>query len=341
MAQGRAGLQKLQMGFETTPGTSVACTSVWRGPGGMLEDQRVVSYVEELVGILGGTNRSYIAELMAGLKLASTEATFEQFPYILAMGWGGPKSGTQDGTGSDYIYATSVPTTTTNSMTGKTMTWRTGDDHEVELAEYMFCTEFTLKAAIKEALKLEAMLLGRQVATSSFTGSLSLPSVDEALAGLGKLYLDPIGTAYGTTQVASQIIGMELKVKTGLQPQFTMDGQLYFTKILAADPEITGKVTFLHDSAVDGASGEKANWRSETPRSLRMKFEHASAVATPGTTYSKKSIIIDLPIKWNTFSALDRKDKATICTGEFTSKYDTTKGDAGSFTVVNELTALP
>jgi len=83
MAQGRVGLGKLQLGRETTPGTSVAATTVWRGAASFIEDQRLVKIVEEMVGILGGTNRSYIPELLAGVKLSETEATFEQFPYLL------------------------------------------------------------------------------------------------------------------------------------------------------------------------------------------------------------------------------------------------------------------
>ncbi len=59
------GLGKLQLGKETTPGTSVAATSVWRGAASFISDDRVVKIVEEQVGILGSTNRSYISELMA------------------------------------------------------------------------------------------------------------------------------------------------------------------------------------------------------------------------------------------------------------------------------------
>jgi hypothetical protein len=340
MAQGRFGLGKLQLGKETTPGTSVAATTVWRGAGSFIEDQRLVKIVEEMVGILGGTNRSYIPELMAGIKLADTEFTIQQFPYLLAMGWGMSQSGVQDGTGTDYIYTANVPTTSTSSMTGRTYSFRGGDDHEVEIMEYGFCSEFSIKGAIREAVKMSGVIMGRQAAVSSFTGALTLPTVSELMVQKSKLYLDPIGTAYGTTAVANQIIGFEINVKTGLKPQFTMDGQLYFTQLLAADPEISGKITFLHDSGVNGASGEKNKWRSETPRSMQIKMEGA-ALGTPGTTYSVETAIVNLPIKWTKFGALENKDGATICTGEFISKYDTTKGDAGQFIVVNELTALP
>jgi hypothetical protein len=339
MAQGRFGLGKLQLGRETTPGTSVAATSVWRGAGSFIEDQRLVKYVEEMVGILGGTNRSYIPEIMAGIKLASTELTAQQFVYLLVMSGWCSATGVADGVGTDFIYTGTVPTTSTNSMTGKTYSFRGGDDHEAELMEYGFCSEWSLKGAVREASMMDGVIMGRQAAASSFTGSLTLPTVHELMTSAGKLYIDDVSGTFGTTQVASQIIGYEIKVKTGLKPQFTMDGQLYFTTILSADPEITGKVTFLHDAAVDGASGEKSKWRSETPRLLQIKLEGA-AVTTPGTTYSKETVIANLPIKWDKFSALEGKDGATLCTGEFTCKYDETAATSGEFIVVNELSAL-
>lgn len=340
MAQGRTNLGKLQLGREAAQGTPVAATTIWRGAASFIEDQRLVKIVEEMVGILGGTNRSYIPELLAAISLADTEATFEQFPHLLVAGWGMSPSGSQDGTGSDYIYSQNIPTTSTASMTGRTYTLRGGDDHEAEIMELSFCSEFTLKTAIREAWKMGGTLMGRQATAGAFTGALSLPSVEEMLAQRTKVYLDAIGGTFGTTQVANQVIGAEISVKTGLKVQFTMDGNLYFTQILAADPEISGKLAFLHDSGSDGAAGEKLNWRNETPRKLQLKCE-GSALQTPGTTYSAKTGIINLPIKWTKFSTLEAKDGANIVNGEFISKYDETAATAGQFIWVNELAILP
>ncbi len=112
--------------------------------------------------------------------------------------------------------------------------------------------------------------------------------------------------SYGGTQVASQIIGFEVNgVKTGLVPQFTMDGTLYFTKVLSVDPDITGKITFLHDSATNGASGEKSR-RSETPRLIQIVIE-GSTFTNVGTTYSKKTFMVNLPVKGTKFGAWENK----------------------------------
>jgi len=338
MAQGRTNLGKVQFGHEATPGTSVAATSTWRGAASFIEDQRLVKIVEEQVGILGGTNRSYIPEILAGIKFADTELTFENnlLIAVVAAGWCSP-SGTADGSGSDYIFTANVPTTSTLSMTGKTFTFRAGDDHEAEIMEYGFFSDFSIKGAIREAMKFSGTAMGRQATQGSFTNlGTTLPTVDEVLFQQAKLFLDAVGGSYGGTQVANQVVGFELNVKTGVKPQFTADGNLYFSQLLQADPEITGKVSFLHDSGADGASGEKSKWRSETPRLLQLKVT-GPALSLAGTTYSNKTLIINLPIKWTKFSPLSNKDGATLVTGEFVAKFDSTKGDAGQIILVNEL----
>ncbi len=59
MAGARA-LRKLQFGKETTAGTNVDATTIWRGMG-TIKDEREVVFPAEDVGILGGTDRSYIS----------------------------------------------------------------------------------------------------------------------------------------------------------------------------------------------------------------------------------------------------------------------------------------
>jgi hypothetical protein len=340
MAQGRKNLGKIQLGREVTPGTPVAGTTVWRGAASSIEDQRLVKVVEEMVGYLNIKDRTYIPELLAGISLAETEATFEQFPHLLVAGWGMSPSGVADGVGSDYIYTATVPTTSTPSMTGRTLTVRGGDDHEAEIVEYVFCSEFTLKGALRDAVKMGGTLVGRQVQASTFTGALSLPSVEEMLAQKAKIYLDAIGGTFGSTQVASTVVGFELTVKTGIVVQFTMDGTLYFTKLLQGDPEISGKVSFLHDTGAAGASGVKLDWRNETAKKLQIKIEGA-ALSIAGTTYSVKTQIINLPIRWTKVGALEYGDAGTMVSGEFVSGYNATANTACEFITVNELSVLP
>jgi hypothetical protein len=338
MAQGRKRLQKIQLGKETTAGTAVACTTVWRGAGAMLDDQRLVEEVEEMVGLLDGADRTNVTKLMGGLELAQTPVTFEQFPYLPVMSMGGPVTGSADGSGSDKIYTTNVPTTAAPTLVPYTI--RGGDDFEVEIMEYALLSKWEVAFKAGESAKLSATALGRQVQASSFTGSLSIPSIEDVLSSKGKVYLDDVSGSYGTTQVANAIIAGKVTVEIKYAINFTIDGNLYYSYLTYAGHRITGELTYVHDSAVSGSGGAKQFFRNQTAKLLELKFEGAT-VTTPGTTYSKKTLIIDLPIKFGKAGVLADQDGGDIVTMSFRSRYNTTKGDAGKFVVVNELASLP
>jgi hypothetical protein len=342
MAPGRKALRKLQFGREATPGTAVAATTIWRGGGAVLEDDREVVEVDEDVGILGRTDRTHIPKLHGKLALSETPATFEQLQQLLANGLGGPIAGTADGVGTGKIYQNDIPTTSV--PTNRAWTMQGGDDAEVEQGEYAKVTKISLNGTINKALMMSAELMTRQVARlhSGFTPALALPVTEDILVNLGKMYLDNVSGAYRATQVAEQILGIKLDIELMWLPKFTMDGQLYFTFAHYVGHKITGEITFEHDAATGGAAGangEKAKWRAQTPRLLGLLFE-GSTLTTAGT-YSKKTLAIDLPIKWTKFDKLDDQDENDIVTGKFTSRYNTTAGNAGKFITVNEVAALP
>ena len=119
MAGSRA-LRKLQFSLETTAGTNVAATTIWRGMG-VIKDEREVVFPEEDVGILGGTDRSYIASYWSELALDAVETTFEQVPYVFEAGVQQVQTGSTDtgGSGKIYSYAASI---TSQNTTG-TYSW--------------------------------------------------------------------------------------------------------------------------------------------------------------------------------------------------------------------------
>lgn len=336
---GRKKLRRVQFGREVTPGTAVAATAIWRGTG-LLEDAREVEEVEEEVGILGGTDRTNIPMLLGKLKLDPIAATFEQLQYLYALGLGGPTTGSADGVGSNRIYTTPVPTTSAPACVP--YTFQGGDDFEVEQLEYAHATKIELSGTTGKAVMMSAELQGRQVQrlNTGFTGGVALPAIDDILTSLGKVFLDPISGAYGATQVSAAILGFKLTIECKWVPKWFVDGQLTFTLPVLTDVIINGDLTFEHDPAVSGSNGEKANWRNQVPRLLQLRFEGKN-VTTPGTTYSKKTAIVNLPIKWKKFAPLTDKDGNDTCVGSFVSKYNATAANRGQFIVVNELAALP
>jgi hypothetical protein len=175
--------------------------------------------------------------------------------------------------------------------------------------------------------------------SAAFTTPVALPVVEDVLFNLGRLALDAASGSYGTTAVAKQFHGFKLEITPKWVPLGTADETLSYSQVAYAGHEISGDITFLHDDGVAGATGEKANWRAQTPRLLQLRFD-GSTFATAGTTYPKKALIFNLPIKWETFGALEDSEDIDTVTGTFISRYNATAGNAGSIIVVNELTSL-
>lgn len=333
-------LQRIQWGKETVSGTPVAETTRWRGTGAMLDDQRKVEEIEEMMGIIEGADRTAVVQYLGMLTLADTPATAEQFQYLLAMAFGGPVAGSADGAGSDKIYTTNIPTTAL--PTGVNYTVVGGDNFETERMEYACCTKISLKGAMGQTAKMGATLMGRQVQyySTGFAAGATIPSVSELPVQQGKIFLDAIGGAYGTTQISDVLIGFQIDCEIKWVPVFTMTGNLYASYPSYTGHKITGTVSFLHNTGMGGAaSAQKALFRSQTPQLLRLDLI-GQAVTSGGTTYQNNHIIVDLPIKYLNPGPLaddNGNDKIDL---KFRSRYNSTAGNAGKFIVVNEIATL-
>ena len=100
---GVKSLRKIQLARESTSGTAVAAKTVWRGMG-LMQDGREVKHVAEEVGIALPTTRNYTPKLAAVCVFDPVEATYQQLPYLFEAGVAAELA-TQDGAGTDYIYA--------------------------------------------------------------------------------------------------------------------------------------------------------------------------------------------------------------------------------------------
>jgi len=331
---GVRALRKLQFGRETTAGTAVAATTIWRGSG-TIEDQREMATATEDVGVLMPPSRVYTARLQAGLALDEVEATFEQLPYILEMGMKSVGTGATADAGSGRVYAYDLGTTTANTIA--TYTIEGGDNQQAEVMEYSICRSFTLSGESGQAWMMSAELIGRQVATTSFTTSLALPTVEEILFPRTKLYIDT-ASGIGTTLKANTLLAASLNVKeTGVAPVYTADGELYFSFHKTMGASATLEVTFEHDAT---AVAEIAAWRAGTERAVRL-LATGSALTTAGTTHTTRKLIIDAWGRWEKFEKLDERDGNDVVTGTLRIGYSATAAQALEITVVNELSTLP
>lgn len=333
---GVKALRKIQMGKETTAGTAVAATTVWRGLG-TLEDTREVVHADEDVGILMGTDRAYIPVLGGAITFEEVEATYEQVMHIFEAGIKKVGTPVTDTGGSGKIYTYPFPTTSQNTV--QTYTIEAGDDEQAEEMEYSFVEKFTISGAPKEAVKISADWVGRQVTTTSYTGSIAAPAVEEILFGDATLYLSTTSGAWTNDPgylVSNTLLGFNLEVTTGRQGVYTGDNK-YFAFDKGVAPEVTLEVTFEHNSA---ALDMKEFWRAKTTTLVRLLFE-GSALTTAGETYSKKSYIVDLTGKWEKFDKIDEMDGNDILVGTLRARYNSIVGSAGRIIVVNQVATVP
>ena len=329
---GRRALRKIQYGIEAVAGTEVNADEIWRGMG-VIEDEATPVIVEEDVGIYGGTDRSYLPYVLGHLRFEETPATFEQLPVILACGVENVQTGVADGTGSGKVYQYDFPTT--QQATICTATLEAGDNQQEEQFTYGFVESLQIRGAAQEAVMMAADWTGRQVAPGSYTGSLTLDSVEEILFQKAKLYIDTSGGTFGGTQKTETLLAFDFNMTTGWVPLFTGDGNLYFTVNKCVGPEITLDVTFEHDAT---AVAVEAARLAETEQLVRIIIE--GSALTTADTYTYKTLIIDCAGKWIDPGPLSDQDGNDVRTGHLVSKYNVTADDWGKIIVVNEVANL-
>ena len=335
MATGIRALQKIGLGFEdtSTPGTIVVSSTRWRGMG-MIQDTLTQVFPEEAAGNLGGSNLQYIASYGGEVELTQ-DATFEQLPYVFTCGITALKAGVQDGGGSGYVYA--YPFATTSVTDVNTLTIVGGDNIARESLGYCFVPNFSISGNGGEALMLTSTWRGQQVAPYATADTSTIPSVEQIIFSLGKIYIDDDTGTIGSTVKSQTLLGMTLNVTTGWQEVHTADGARTFSFIKQAAPEIMLDVTFEHNAS---AVAEIAAWRAGSPRLIKLLFE--GSALTTGATYTKKTFAVNLAGKWEAFQKIDEQNGNDIVTGTFRVRFSSVAALFASMTVVLEgVTALP
>lgn len=332
---GTRGLRRCQLGLEVTEGTPVAATAIYRSPAEMPEDRRVVTQVNEEVGYLPGTDRTYTPSIEGALTFPSHEATFEQAPYVMAASIKDVVTGATDGAGTDKIYAYPFPTTALNAI--KTYTLEAGDDQQAQEMEGSWVESWELSGVGGAAWMLTALWRGRQWTNTTFTGALAIPAVDTLLFGKTKLYLDAIGGTIGTTLQTGTFLGASIRFTSGWEFKPSGEGNLYPTirYFNASKYMLEVDVTFEHDTA---GVARVTDYRAETARLVRIQCD-GPAVGTPGTTYSTKAMRFDCAAKVASLG-YDEQNGNDILKITMRSRYNTTAAIHATISLVNELASL-
>lgn len=342
---GVTGLEKTLIGVEALAGSSTdVVTTHWRGIG-KIKDRRETVFPNEKVGKLGGTLRSYVPRTGSDVPLESDAISFEQLCYIKNAG----------------IYLT---TPTTDLSSGVTRQWtvqhsssdalstsdlatlvvESGDNNAAEISRYVFIREYTESGKQGEALTLSAMGEGRDPSTATFTavGDTDLDNpCQEILCSMVRLYIDDSTATIGTTQQTETYLEHSFKHTTGWVALPARDGRKDFSNLKHIDDELLLDLTFEHNGF---AVTEKAAWRAETERAVRLEFiGNALTTTDAGATFDTYIYRMDLYGKWQTFGAegLEEQDGDNIYRGTLKVGYSAAAGKKAIFTIVTESATLP
>lgn len=321
-------LRKIQLGAEATPGTPVAATTIWRGPGAFIGDLQEVVVTSEDVGYIGGTDRTLTVRNGAWLGMPAAPVTFEQLPYVLM---GGVANVSPTGAGNAKTWT--FPLATTSAPSVKTYTIEAGDNQQGHEMEYSHVEEFRLWGAQAGVLYMASTWRGRQRTPASFTGSLSLPPVEDVAFSMGRLYVDPAEGTLGTTEKSGTLLRALLSVRTGLVPYYTGDGSLHFTGLSYEQPTVALMVTFLYDGT---ATDEEASFRNEAPRLIRLQWEGSELEEGVNRT-----LRVDLAGKWTRFELVGEERGKDVVRGHFQARYNLLAGTFAELVVINGLASLP
>lgn len=243
---------------------------------------------------------------------------------------------------NETIVDESVGATVSIEVLTQTYTAEGGNNVRVDSSGYSFPTSFEISGkggADMDALMLSSSWTTRQWEKAvGFTSGLAIPAVSEALFCGARLFIDSIGGVIGTTEVPDTMASFGYKANTGLGHQFSGSGNLFFSKAhRKGKTQITCAIALYMNAA---ALLEYDAWLAGTPRLIRIKID-GPTLATAGTLYSRKSLILDMPGTWSNFPSPDDIEGAEVLSGTFRPAYDPTAGIGPSITLVNELVQLP
>ena len=281
----------VQMGIQPAA-TPVPATTVWRSVFSGWDDGRVRETVEEQVGLDVPSERRYDSYEAATVAFPDTPLTFEQLPHLLEMGL---LAATPSGAGP-YVHEYEVPTDgSARALKYRTLeignVLATTDIHQIPLC---WASEIKIKGSQGEAWMMGATVEGqRAIGGHSFTSSIALPDVTEALFNPTSFYIDDGGGTIGTTQVEGVVTAFDMTIQTGVQWVKLGDGNLYPSRVKIGKPTINFTMSFELLEETAGPSSvvdtERTAYEADTTRLIRVVIDGPST----------NEFQIDMAAKWD------------------------------------------
>lgn len=271
---GEVALRSIAAGIEATRGSAVAVTKRLYGMA-TVTYARPHRFAMEDRGNFADKWRGNPKLTEAGLTLAA-DATFEDLPfYADTFLRGGVTPSGSAASGYSWSF---LPDTTADTL--GTRTYLCGDDTVRWQGAFGTTDSAQFTLALDDALHMSLGVFVNDWTVSGPPPALTDRVVESVMGWQARLFIDPDGTAPGTTPVAGRFVGATWNVKNQNKRKYFGDGAPVFTKLGRGRRQVDCSITF---EAAD--ANQFTDFTQSNPKVLRVALIGSSiAGSSVGST---------------------------------------------------------
>lgn len=321
-----------QAGIESTRGTAVAATR-------KLYAQLTKKYArppqefQDRSGTYAGRRRISYRRQEVGFSAVDV-ATFEDMPWWFQFALKGGVTATSDGgTPPAYPYAF-TPSTATDDLKAMTLEFNESGNPYKSTQVMVNSWNIRIDPDNNGSWMFDAELLARDIATTTYTGSISDRTTEEIPALGTKMYLDT--ATLGSTQLTGKLVSATVSGNNALHYKAFAEDVSSFAANKVGRGQRTFDAQFVLEFAADT---EFAYLRSTTPQELFIRLE-SSGTQIHGSSATYKRARLDMAGYLSTINWGDRNGNI-IATFGFQAYYNVSGGYDFKAEVVNALSSLP
>lgn len=339
MASAIYPLRKLQIGLEGTAGTLVAATAQLVGVGvyrPIIQREFETFPRGKRAPVTGG---GFVT--MRGSELDfESNLTYEEILYPLLTGILNDAAPT--GTGPyTWTFTPSLSANAGTSVKSATLEYVVDDGSTKHFQrEFGFAQTrtFRLSLAFNQPARIAWSMAGRAEQTSTMTAALTpITGRTQVPSNLFKVFIDNHDGTIGSTQKSATIRSLEMEITTGIESDFTLDGQADLDKVQNDSQMLTGTLRVVMEHNANAAT-EIGKWRTGTTdniRLVRIKADNGAA------TTANRQITFDGAWVYTEEPAFSEENGIEIVTLNMALEYGETYAGAFAAEVINGLSAQP
>lgn len=337
---GERAFSKLQWGLEGTPGTAVPADTMLLSAPISVEPDRTPQYSQDLIGVRSRSVRSFIYEYLVQNSLSFDNEHppyFQILPMLFSCGLKGSVTPVEQNSGqADYLWGFTPDLTALNAP--ESITLEVGDDTQAYETEFLMFERFRISGDIAQdgvgsPVNIEADFFGRQWTPTTFTGAISVPTVENMAAKVASFFLDTTWAGVGGTQKTGLLRSYDVEILTGIHPKFTGDADKYFNTYGESYPE------FMANFVFEGNADADAIWdafNSQALQVVQLKLE-GSQIGTG----DKHSLVLDLGGTWESVVPLSDEDRGNnLHSAILHHKYDGTGAKVLQVNVTTDINVI-